>query len=108
MRLKDKVCVITGTGASMGRAAAIRFAQEGAVVVGCDTTATTAQETVDLVRSTGGKMSSLHPVDLATMEACQRLVDFTIRGHGWGLPAKSSGKSRKADNKCNRDSTTGV
>jgi NAD(P)-dependent dehydrogenase (short-subunit alcohol dehydrogenase family) len=82
MRLKDKVCVITGTGASMGRAAAIRFAQEGALVVGCDMTAATAQETVDLVRSAGGKMSSLHPVDLTTMEACQRVVDFTIREHG--------------------------
>ena len=35
-RLSGKVCVITGTGGSMGRAAAMTFAREGASVVGCD------------------------------------------------------------------------
>jgi NAD(P)-dependent dehydrogenase (short-subunit alcohol dehydrogenase family) len=38
MRLNGKVCVITGTGGSMGRAAALRFAAEGAAVVGCQVT----------------------------------------------------------------------
>jgi len=82
MRLKGKVCLITGTGGSIGRAAALRFAQEGALVVGCDTTAETAQKTVDLVRATGGTMSSLHPVDLTTMAGCQRVIEFTIREYG--------------------------
>jgi NAD(P)-dependent dehydrogenase (short-subunit alcohol dehydrogenase family) len=35
-RLKDKVCIITGTGDGMGRAAALLFCSEGAKVVGCD------------------------------------------------------------------------
>ena len=35
-RLAGKVCVITGTGGSMGRATALLFAREGASVVGCD------------------------------------------------------------------------
>jgi hypothetical protein len=35
-RLEGKVCVITGTGGSMGRASALAFAREGALVVGCD------------------------------------------------------------------------
>jgi NAD(P)-dependent dehydrogenase (short-subunit alcohol dehydrogenase family) len=35
-RLSGKVCVITGTGGSVGRAAALAFAREGASVVGCD------------------------------------------------------------------------
>ena len=35
-RLAGKACVITGTGGSMGRAAALTFAREGASVVGCD------------------------------------------------------------------------
>jgi len=35
-RLSGRVCVITGTGGSMGRAAAMTFAREGASVVGCD------------------------------------------------------------------------
>jgi NAD(P)-dependent dehydrogenase (short-subunit alcohol dehydrogenase family) len=38
-RLAGKVCVITGTGGSMGRATALTFAREGASVVGCDVAA---------------------------------------------------------------------
>jgi len=82
MRLDGKVCVITGTGGSMGRAAAMRFAAEGAMVVGCDTNSDTAQETVELVRARGGRMRSLHPLDLTTAADCQRLVEFAIREHG--------------------------
>jgi len=26
-------------------------------------------------------MTSLHPVDLSTMDGCQRLVDFALREH---------------------------
>ena len=35
-RLGGRVCVVTGTGGSMGRATALTFAREGASVVGCD------------------------------------------------------------------------
>jgi NAD(P)-dependent dehydrogenase (short-subunit alcohol dehydrogenase family) len=48
-RLAGKVCVITGTGGSMGRATALMFAGEGALVVGCDVTAGPAT-TVDMGR----------------------------------------------------------
>ena len=34
--LRGKVCIITGTGSGMGRAAALLFAREGAKIVGCD------------------------------------------------------------------------
>jgi len=81
-RLQDKVCVITGSGGSIGRAASLRFAAEGALVVGCDAQATAAQETVDLVRVAGGRMVSLHPVDLTTMADCRKLVDFAVGEHG--------------------------
>ena len=81
-RLQDKVCVITGTGGSIGRAASLRFAKEGALVVGCDIQATAAQETVDLVRAAGGRMVSLHPVNLTTMTDSRRLVDFAVGEYG--------------------------
>jgi NAD(P)-dependent dehydrogenase (short-subunit alcohol dehydrogenase family) len=35
-----KVCIITGTGGSMGREAALTVAREGALVVGCGLEAT--------------------------------------------------------------------
>ena len=82
MRLKDKVCLITGTGGSIGRASALRFAEEGALVVGCDAAADPAQETLDLVRSAGGQMVSIDRVDLGTLAECQRVVDFAIRAFG--------------------------
>jgi NAD(P)-dependent dehydrogenase (short-subunit alcohol dehydrogenase family) len=60
-RLTDKVCVITGTGGSMGREAALTFAREGALVVGCGLHAEDAEATVAAVRAAGGTMVSLHP-----------------------------------------------
>ena len=81
-RLQNKVCIITGTGGSIGRAAAQRFSEEGAIVVGCDTNAIEGQETVRLVQASGGSMISLHPANLTTMEDCHKLVDLAIREYG--------------------------
>jgi NAD(P)-dependent dehydrogenase (short-subunit alcohol dehydrogenase family) len=50
-RLAGKVCIITGTGRSMGRAAALTFAREGARVVGCDVTVEPAEETLKAVHA---------------------------------------------------------
>ena len=81
-RLEGKVCIITGSGGSIGRAAALRFAAEGALVVGTDVNAAGAQATVDAVTAAGGRMVSLHPADLGTMAGCQQVVDFAIAEHG--------------------------
>ena len=45
----------------MGRATALAFAREGALVVGCDVTVEAAQETVAMVRAQDGEMVSLQP-----------------------------------------------
>lgn len=36
MRLQDKIAIVTGTGAGMGKAIVLRFAAEGAHVVGAE------------------------------------------------------------------------
>jgi NAD(P)-dependent dehydrogenase (short-subunit alcohol dehydrogenase family) len=77
-RLDGKVCVVTGTGGSMGRASALAFAREGASVVGCDVTADSAEATVQMVRSTGGEMVSLHPCNLSQPADCEALVDLAV------------------------------
>src|SRR5258708_7050538 len=82
MRLSGKVCVITGTGGSIGRAAAVVFAREGASVVGCDVNIAAAETTAAMVRAQGGTMISLQPSHLTKPSECQALVDFTIRAHG--------------------------
>jgi NAD(P)-dependent dehydrogenase (short-subunit alcohol dehydrogenase family) len=81
-RLSGKVCIITGTGGSMGRAAALAFAREGASVVGCDLNVASAEATAQLVRSEGGTMESLQPCRLSNAAECQALVDFAVRTFG--------------------------
>jgi NAD(P)-dependent dehydrogenase (short-subunit alcohol dehydrogenase family) len=81
-RLSGKVCVITGTGGSMGRAAALAFAREGASVVGCDLNVDSAEATVQRVRGEGGTMESLQPCRLSNAAECQALVDFAVRAFG--------------------------
>jgi NAD(P)-dependent dehydrogenase (short-subunit alcohol dehydrogenase family) len=81
-RLSGKVCVITGTGGSMGRAAALAFAHEGASVVGCDLNVDPAEATVQMVRRQGGTMESLQPCRLSNAAECQALVDFAVRTFG--------------------------
>ncbi len=81
-RLKDKVTLITGTGGGQGRAAALLFASEGAIVVGCDLNVKGDEETVELVRRAGGHMDSNHPVDLGDSEQARRWVDAAAEQHG--------------------------
>jgi len=80
-RLQGKVCVITGTGSGMGRAAALAFAREGAHVVGCDINAPTAEATLAAVRAAGGDMISVQPCDLSQRAQVDRLVDATLARH---------------------------
>jgi meso-butanediol dehydrogenase/(S,S)-butanediol dehydrogenase/diacetyl reductase len=81
-RLEDKVALITGTAGGQGRAAAMLFAAEGALVVGTDLQSDQAAETVELVRSAGGRMSSTHPLDLTDEEAVRAWIDAAADEHG--------------------------
>src|SRR5580700_5963683 len=81
-RLAGKVCIITGTGGSMGRAAALTFAREGAWVVGCDVTVEPAEETLKAVHAAGGEMVSLQPCHLGDPAECARLVDLAMSEFG--------------------------
>ena len=81
-RLAGKVCVITGTGGSMGRAAALTFAREGASVVGCDVAVEAAEQTVKLVHAAGGAMVSLQPCRLSEPAECARLVELAVSEFG--------------------------
>lgn len=73
-RLAGKTCIVTGSGGSIGRATCLRFAAEGASVVGCDVVAAGAEETLRLVTEAGGRMISVQPADLTQKDACERVV----------------------------------
>jgi len=81
-RLSGKVCVVTGTGGSMGRATAVTFAREGALLVGCDVAVEPAEETVEIVRAAGGEMVSLQPCLLDDPAQCARLVELAVSEFG--------------------------
>src|SRR3569833_2990362 len=73
-RLQGKVCIITGTGSGMGRAAALLFATEGARLVGGDINPETGQATLEAVKRLGGDMVSLHPCNMARRADVDRLM----------------------------------
>jgi NAD(P)-dependent dehydrogenase (short-subunit alcohol dehydrogenase family) len=81
-RLSGKVCIVTGTGGSMGRATALTFAREGALVVGCDVAVEPAEETVGMVEAGGGEMVSLQPCVVSDPAECARLVDLAVSRFG--------------------------
>lgn len=81
-RLQGKTCLISGSGGPVGRATALRFAAEGAQVVGADIDAAADAETVAQVRKAGGEMVSLGSCDLTNAATCQAVVDFTLKTYG--------------------------
>jgi NAD(P)-dependent dehydrogenase (short-subunit alcohol dehydrogenase family) len=81
-RLAGKTCIVTGSGGSIGRATCLRFAAEGANVVGCDIAPAGAEGTVRLVEQAGGAMVSLHPADLTDKALCAKLVKFAVDRFG--------------------------
>jgi len=81
-RLSNKVSIITGSGGSVGRAAALAFAREDALVVGCDVNVAAAEATAEMVCAQGGAMISLQSCYLTKPVDCQALVDFAVRTFG--------------------------
>jgi NAD(P)-dependent dehydrogenase (short-subunit alcohol dehydrogenase family) len=81
-RLSGKVCVVTGTGGTIGRATALRFAHEGASIVGCDIAVEPAEETLIAIRDAGGDMASLQPCLLGDPAQASKLVEFAVREYG--------------------------
>jgi NAD(P)-dependent dehydrogenase (short-subunit alcohol dehydrogenase family) len=81
MRLKDKVCIITGGGMGMGRAACLLFAREGAKVIVADVLAKEGQETVDLVNKAGGEAAFVQ-VDISKAAEAERMAKSATQKYG--------------------------
>ena len=73
-RLEGKVVVITGAGRGIGRATAIRFAQEGAAVVVNDVDGDPAEETASLVKEAGSE-ALVSAEDTTSLDHARRLMD---------------------------------
>jgi 3-oxoacyl-[acyl-carrier protein] reductase len=78
MRLKDKICIITGGAAGIGQATAGRFAEEGATVVICDLNEEQGHKTV----ATIGSAASFERVNVADRAAVGAFVDGVVERFG--------------------------
>lgn len=76
MRFKDKVVLITGGAAGIGKATAQRFAEEGALVVIADVNETLGQETASTLHGEFAK------VNVADRAAAQAWIDGIVAKHG--------------------------
>lgn len=81
MRLKDKVCLITGAGSGMGRTASLLFAKEGARVVAADVRKDCAEETAQLIAKAGGKAAAVG-ADVSKEEDAKAMVRAAVKAFG--------------------------
>lgn len=76
MKLKDRVCVVTGAGGGIGRAIAVELAREGGRVVVADVNPKGAGETATMIESEGG-IAFPFTVDVSDPSEVQALAEFT-------------------------------
>ena len=78
MRMKDKVALVTGGAAGIGKATALRFAEEGAKVVICDVNEAVGQETLKLL----GEGAAFYKVNVASQQEVRAWVDAVVAKYG--------------------------
>jgi 3-oxoacyl-[acyl-carrier protein] reductase len=78
MRLKDKIALITGGGAGIGKATAERFAEEGARVAMCDIDEEAGQAVVQEL----GPGAVFHKVNVAERQGVQEWVESIVATYG--------------------------
>ena len=78
MRMKDKVVLVTGGAAGIGKATALRFAEEGAKVVICDVNEEAGQETLKQL----GPQSAFYKVNVASREGVQKWIEAVAAQYG--------------------------
>lgn len=74
MRLKDKVAIITGGAAGIGKATAQRFIEEGATVVLCDVNQEAGQAAIEEL----GPKAAFFQVDVTDRQAVQAWIDEVV------------------------------
>jgi 3-oxoacyl-[acyl-carrier protein] reductase len=81
LRLKGKVCVVTGSGASIGRAIAQKMALEGAKVVVCDIDQAALHETEGAIAESNGAVLAFK-VDVTKSDEIEAMIESIVGS--WG------------------------
>ena len=81
MRFSDKVCLVTGGGSGIGRAACERFAREGGKVAVVDLKEEHGQQTIAAIQSAGGE-AIFAQADVGNADEVKASIQTTVRQ--WG------------------------
>lgn len=79
--VSGKVALVTGSGAGIGRAAALKFAEEGAKVIVSDISQSGGEETVSLIGAAGGDAAFVK-ADISNLDEVSALVAEAVRVFG--------------------------
>jgi 3-oxoacyl-[acyl-carrier protein] reductase len=79
--LEDKVAVITGASRGMGKAFALKFAEEGARLLLTTTNLKRAQGTVDEVKAKGGEVAVME-ADISHEDAGSKIAEKVMQQYG--------------------------
>lgn len=79
--LKDKICLVTGGGTGVGRSSAIKFAEEGAVVVIANRRAEKGEAVVKLIKGMG-KEAHFVQADISKEKQVERLIGDIMDRYG--------------------------
>ncbi|MDF2531350.1 MAG: 3-oxoacyl-[acyl-carrier-protein] reductase [Clostridia bacterium] len=81
MRLKEKVAIITGSARGIGKATAVKFAQEGAKVVVCDVNIDQVNETVEEINKMGYEAVG-YKMDVTNRAEIDDVIAATVARYG--------------------------
>src|SRR5689334_18754591 len=79
--LDGQICVVSGAGTGLGRATAVELASLGATVIGCGRRPEPIDETVRMIRDSGGTAEA-EAMDIRDDEAVNALFDGVLERHG--------------------------
>lgn len=80
-RVEGKIILITGGGSGLGRAAALRLAQEGGTIIVTDINAEGGRDTVDTIEAIGGT-AAFRDQDVTNEDDWVALVDWILEEYG--------------------------
>ena len=80
-RLKDKVCIVTGSGQGIGRATARRLGEEGGTIVVADRVDESASRTVSELQENGVEAMKVL-ADVGSLTGAQDLMDQVVKRYG--------------------------
>ncbi|VVP69694.1 Glucose 1-dehydrogenase 1 [Pseudomonas fluorescens] len=80
-RLQGKIAFITGAGSGIGQATALRFAEEGAIVVLCGRRAQPLEQVLEQIRAAGGQ-GDIAVADVSDEKAYVGALEAAAQRHG--------------------------